>query len=359
MADQDLNATIDRIFNKEDLTERDNQTFLSSSPHDIAKNMSERFGIDFKQYGMAVMPQILTEFYRKFPTAFKKLIEADVFFLDIKGDSENEIESENIRVKEEFNYKLNEIIVGDGKKKKGCHRMCEITNDYDLLGTAENIKNEELRARHRAIGKANLTAFRKAKENNGAVIEMCMRVFDEPDQRPWAVNSARQLLESGVDVYNYDKGEKFGVIYTADLVEGWRINYDKMLERIDNKKDDAVRKLSEETEIPMVKLKKFSSNGLEPTSVEAMILENYSKRISENSPECAECAHIVVPSKITLSIYREFLKDWSGTHAELPQPHRRRYCIITKNWDQLANTYNEHFNKEKKDPITLDMLKNY
>lgn len=164
----------------------------------------------------ASIPHILTRAYKKFGIDYladsfnidKSNVHVFDFQIDGLGWKNRISKKRNLKTKRAFEETLSPMITDSKEYKK-------ITNDYDILAPNNDMQDEEFRRQYQEIGRMNRIALQRAIDS-GSDVEICMRVI-EKDGSPYAVNTARILLDLGATVYNYDEGQKFGSIRYRDI----------------------------------------------------------------------------------------------------------------------------------------------
>ncbi len=333
----DIGYVLDKLLEGKELNAEERSAFRMAKIPDVLSKSTEKINAVAEKRGddefriakyenPALIPKIFAGLYKYGGDAlFQNLgfVKDDSFrVISFEIGNSNNIETKNVKNKEAFNQILDVYI-------KSCNRYKQITTDYDLFGQASVIKNEELRDAYKLIGKRRLAAFGKAKEENKAQIDVCMRVFDSQTE-PYAVKSAKKLMDIGANVFDYDGGEKLISIYIAELVPDWQKRVNDMLGGETIKQ--GVEELGKKLNMPVSRIDGLRKGDVKPTVYEAEDFE----RLGYDS--------ILNKKEITAMIYRGFTSGKKTT--EEPQMHKLFYGIVFENWHDLFHYVDSHISNK-------------
>jgi hypothetical protein len=277
--------------------------------------------------------KVVSTFYRKVEKGFERLgldSSNSVAFGFKNGEDEKRVEETNVKKKKTFNGNIDQLIQSSSIFR-------QITNDYDILCEALNISAEN-RPEYKQCGAERLAALLKMIDNGGEA-EILMRVI-EKDTKPHGVRAAKKLVESGVSVFNYDEGEKFGAGRTWRLSNHW----DEYVKKVVNAVD--VKDLSEDMNIPQITIKKLGSITELPTYHEAVLFETkYNNLKLEPLPKPYE------EKPWAFFICRDFFRD-EKPQAEEPQLHKKFTGVVVYGWEAAAQWVLDYIKdrKTKADP---------
>jgi hypothetical protein len=275
-----------------------------------ARGDSQFTDIDLKRSD--ALPRILAGLHRYFggDAFFRRFgVEMEAFY--VTGMDKDTLEVRNVQAKEAFNSRIDQYI-------RDCHHYWQETTDYDILGKA-TVLTDGQRPAYQRTGTRRLAALQHAAKINKADIRVCMRVFEE-NLDPYAVDSARVLVENGVKVHNHDDGQKFIAMLISSAAPDWQ-------KRVKEAGFDEQR-LEAETDLPKETVKDMLEGKIPAGYFEIREIERVTG------------LPIVVNTPVAATIYRDF--ETAGTIAGEPQVHRFFYGMVFRGWPGLFNHIRGH-----------------
>jgi hypothetical protein len=328
------------------------QMFLSTNFWTVMKDAAEFLDME---YSDASVPYIVTEITKKAPNFFynvgipigmatyahpKSDITSDMMSLEEK--------IKFINTKKSFNERLDEHI-------KNSKWFGQVTEDYDIIGDAK-ILEPELRDEHIEIGESRLKAFRDAISKNKAEVNVLMRVIKDDGETPYAPYTANRLVEAGVKVFNYERGEKFGAFRTAEVLKDCREKFKNAV----NKFGTDIKTISEATRLDKKTLEKYEKGEIPEISFDtAKELQNYFSEQVGNRPEFSP-VQLVSEDKYVFMFSRKF-HGKEMTQATEPQLHKYFKGLMIKDWEKAYEGIEGFIERRKSEaqPITKDVLKRF
>jgi hypothetical protein len=305
---------------------------------------------------VAFYPRVLTRMYEKAPNIFSNSgINATVIRYQ---HPQKEISSETMTPEDKTEFietkvEINKFI--DGIIRKSISTK-QITKDADILGVASTIENPVLREKHQQMGRDRLDAYKfsinKNKESKHLVL---VRVFEDGGIQPYAVGPAKLLLDAGVTVHNYERGEKMITSKTAEIIP----NCGEKIKRLRTGFGTEIGTLSDKTKIDKKRLEKYESGEQEISYTDAKVLQDYFSKEMGGSPDSAS---LVIENNHLSMFYREFP---SGLPTADTQPtgvqfHKLLNFMSFQNWNHAFNEMDIYTGeRERESPlITYDYFKN-
>jgi len=278
---------------------------------------SDALDIDYSGEGDFVkIPRILHGINKKSPKFFQNAgieLKAYVYEHPVSNVREENVDLEEkrklIETKTAFNRAINERLLNSDY-------FGQITKDMDIVGRAQEV-DESLRDDYLDIGNNRLSAIRKAKRDNNSRVDILMRVY-EKDGHPSGVSTAKRLLNAGANVFDYEEGEKFGVIKSYEFKEGWEDNFFNIINIAEGTADN-LRRLSNYTGVKRKELEKLKEGEKTPTFNEVRAIERFVRE--KGDPEDRNLNGVLREKDSIFTIYREFPIDPENYVATEPQVH--------------------------------------
>jgi len=319
---------VDRLLHDKPISLIEKRKFHLAEFPDVMEKCAEALKIQDYKFPNSV-PEVVAKINEKAPHFFSQVAPRSEFFV-YKHSKQNVSASEltpedkrnNMETKRRFNMELsNEIPF----TKKFEH----FGTDYDVVDSkAVTIEEGEVRDIHLNIGNMLMDSFKIAVENNSDV-RIFMRAFNK-DNSPFAVSTAKRLLEAGVRVLSWDEGEKHGTYVTGKLNSLWKETLEKEIGESQPNLDN----LSDVTGVGKDSVKKIISGEKIPTFLQAQAIEDY---FSNRYPLVEEHFNVI-------TIYREFP---SGTPSSQFQPggtqFHKFYCAgIIRGYPSAYHTMHDY-----------------
>lgn len=348
---EDVREVIEKVLKEKELQETERYLFKEMPFVDVGKILADEFKMEFKP---ATVPRIITELYERAPRCFERLgIRVKPFTFKFRtNEITEEVWEKNIQTKTEFEKALDEYIAKS-------YKMRCVTTDLDIFGKRDDIKevvgNDKLAVAYTDIGKMHEKSLKHALEDNKMELLMCMRVFGKDGSTPMAVNTALRLseLDGNIRIYDYDEGEKYGVISTYELIN-WEKHLDELMQNGKGTGDN-IRDMSDITGLTQTILKELKAKNTKPAYPDARVLESY-HRSNEKYKEC----RLVRTADVVYTIYRDFFPGWSSFIAERPQPHKEFFAFLIEDWGELARYINHNIDNNKPpEPVSKETLQRY
>lgn len=299
----------------------------------------------------ADMPKVMSEIFEANPNFFSNVgINARFFHYE---HPQKNIVSDKMTAEERrkfFDVKLqcNEFISDLIRNSVCCN---QISKDYDVVAFDRRLE-QELAEKQEQMRTSRLDAFRYASKRSIRKPAVVMRVIELDGRAPHAIPTALDLIVAGVEVYNGEKGEKYGVLKIAESVQ----NASQKLHKIRTDFDMDERKLSDETHIDKGKLEKYETGKLEIDYDDALALQDYFSR-QMGAPNGIR---FVQEKNVMFMFYRDFPVNFpmEQTQATGTQFHKRFLCASLE-WDNAYNMGNEHIENLKRERETKQITRDY
>lgn len=305
---------------------------------------------------VAFYPRVLTKMYERAPNIFSN---AGISTTVIRYQHpKKEITSETMTSEDKAKFietkvEINKFI--DDRIRKSINTK-QITRDADVLGKALTIENPILRGKHQQIGRDRLDAYRfsinKNKESEHLVL---LRVFEDGGLQPYAVEPAKLLLDAGVTVHNYERGEKMITAKTAEIIP----NCGEKIKRLRIGFGTEIGTVSDKTKIDKKRLEKYESGEQETSYTDAKVLQDYFSKEMGGFPDSAS---LLIENNHLSMFYREFP---SGLPTVDTQPtgvqfHKLLNFISFQNWNRAFNEMDIYIGERGRESplITYDSFKN-
>jgi len=343
-----VDVVIEKVINQEPLGIDEAIVFKETDFYTVMENLGDKLDIRFDSEKPINFPKIINGLYRK-----NSHFLSDLFMTGEMAPYQYDLSLNEIEVKDKFNHSLDNYI-------QGCISFKQITNDMDILGNAKTLgyRNGE-RSKYTNIGQRRLISLREAIEKNNADAEILMRVV-EKDGRPWALDTAKKLIENGISVFNYDEGEKFGTIRIAKIRDDVNTYVEKAIKyykegRGMNKKD-AIRDMSNSTGITQTVIKDLEDNPNNMSIYHGKVLETYLNRVNEEMGETNKIK-IIDEEKGIFGFYREFFSD--TIEAQQPQKHKYWLGFSIFEWCNAYEAISSYISSRNKEKVTLEEINKY
>ncbi len=321
------------LLDGEEITASEQDIFLRTRFPEIARIASSQLEAAREDYGTryegpTFVPTVVSSIHRHAPNFFDNaFVNTPVFYkrfsfvtdfedMNISekpyGEFPEDVRRENLRVKKDFNSVLNQNASAVLWRAQKCE-------DLDVIGSF-NFIDEPDRAEYLRMAKIQREAFGTVVRKGGA-LDICMRVFKEDPDYPYAGNTAAQILRLGGRVWNYGGGEKFIIHELARTLPNWRnlvLGY-----------SPDPRHVEEQTSIKARRYKDTISEKAEPTYGELLALQAYLRRKYTDSD-----LNLVLRGTETTVIHREVFTGQKPTSEE-PQLHRYFDATIFYNYPQM------------------------
>ena len=302
---------------------------------DLAERLEEKNKLSMPYKFPRSVPEIIAKFNEKAPNLFSQIAPSTTFYSYKHRGGENisateltlEDKRNNIEAKRRFNVDLSNDILYSLKFK-------QISNDYDPVQPNPQIEEKEFRDIHLSIGNMLVESIRTAVVN-GSEIDILMAV-KKKDGSPFAIKPARRLKEIGVNVYNYDEGEKCGTCLVAKLNDIWKENLDRALEKFPS--DSNI--ISDKTGLEKDSVKKIISGEKIPDYFQAFVLEDYFSQ-EAGSPRAYP---LTETKRVFFGIYREIPIDAPGNQLQPggTQFHSRYDAFRMSGWETAYCSINNY-----------------
>jgi len=345
--EKNIEEITESLLKNKSISLEEREKFLSTSFWEVMKTAGNIFGMEYKdKHFETCVPYIMTRIVEKAPNFFDNIrtpteyVRANIFrYEHPKADitfekMSSEDKRKFINTKKEFNRTID-------KPLRHAVWFGQITKDYDIIGDAKTIEDPELRKIHLEMRDSRLQAFKDAINKNNAEINVFMRVIDDDGVTQHATYTASKLLEIGINVYNYERGEKFGAFKT-----GKSIPYcGEKLKKIRDQFRISIKDISKDTGLNKKTLEKYEDGELEVSYKDANVLENFFFKQAGEKPKLVRENHYV------FTISRRFpagKPDKQFIPTE-PQFHQEFTGVFIEDWTQAYNGIFNSIERKKLD----------
>lgn len=304
---------------------------------------SGNFGIGYSgDENFVKIPRILHEINKKSPKFFQNAgIEMEAYtyqhpVFHVKEENVNlEEKTKLIETKTAFNEAINKRLVNSDY-------FGQITKDMDIVGRARKV-DEPLRNDYLDIGNNRLNAITKAKRDNNSRIDILMRVRSK-DGHPSGVYTAERLLKAGANVFDYEEGQKFGVIKSYGYIDGWEDNFYNIMNIAEETAKKVKGSLSEHTGVTKKKLEKLKKGEKTPSFNEVRAIERFVRDKSDS--EYRNLNGVLREKESIFTIYREFPEDPGNYEATEPQVHSLFSGLIIDNYGPGYSSLSNYIDRQ-------------
>jgi hypothetical protein len=303
---------------------------------------SDDFGIGYSgEQDFVKIPRILHEINKKSPKFFQNAgieMEAYVYQHPLSYVKEEDVDLKEKRKLIETKMAFNEAI---NKRLVNSDYFGQITKDMDIVGRARKV-DESLRNDYLDIGNKRLDAIRKTKRDNNSRIDILMRVFSK-DGHPSGTLTADRLLKAGANIFDYEEGEKFGVIKSYEFKDGWEDNFYNII-NIGEKTANSLRRLSNYTGVRKKKLEKLKEGEETPSFNEVRAIERFIR--DKGDPEDRNLNGVLREKESIFTIYRKFPRDPDNYEATEPQVHSLFSGLIIDNYGPSYSSLSNYIDRQ-------------
>jgi len=319
---------VDRLLHDKPISLIEKRKFHLAEFPNVMEKCAEALKVQEYEFPKSV-PEVVAKINEKAPHFFSQVAPHSEFFVykhPKQNPTVNDLALEDKRNNMEAKRRFNTVLSSDIPYTLDFR---QIATDYDPVDPrAETIEDKDLRDAQLSIGNMLMDSFKKAVENKSDV-KIFMRAFGK-DKAPFAIETARRFLEIGVQVLNWDEGEKHGTYVTGKLDSLWK----ETLEKAIGENQPNIDNLSDVTGVGKDSVKKIISGEKVPTFLQAQAIEDY---FSNRYP-------LVEKQFNVITIYREHP---SGTPSSQFQPggiqFHSFYCAgIIRGYPSAYHTLNDY-----------------